>query len=102
MPAQTAQTSQTSQPVPTSPSAPTSTSPEAGDVLRVIRDFLAGVDKLPEDLDESLGLFSDGLALDSLEVAELAALLEDDFGTDPYTAGETPETIGQVVAFYVG
>ena len=40
------------------------------------------------------------LELDSLEVAEFSALLEDDLGTDPYSAGIVPMTVGEVVAFY--
>lgn len=42
----------------------------------------------------------DDLELDSLEVAELSAVLEDDLGTDPYSEGETPRTVGEVVQFY--
>jgi acyl carrier protein len=42
----------------------------------------------------------DELGLDSLEVAELSAWLEDELGRDPYTEGELPRTIAQVVDFY--
>jgi len=42
----------------------------------------------------------DGLGLDSLETAELSAILEDEFGTDPFGAGLLPETVGDIVAFY--
>lgn len=42
----------------------------------------------------------DGLALDSLETAELSAILEDEFGTDPFGAGLLPETVADIVAFY--
>jgi acyl carrier protein len=42
----------------------------------------------------------DDLLLDSLEIAEFSALLEDDLGSDPYTAGLVPRTVGEVVAFY--
>ena len=39
--------------------------------------------------------------IDSLEAAELSAMLEDEFGTDPFSAGEEmPETVGEVLAFY--
>lgn len=40
------------------------------------------------------------LGLDSLELAELSAALEDDLGRDPYTEGLVPETIAELVAFY--
>jgi acyl carrier protein len=42
----------------------------------------------------------DDLELDSLEVAELSATLEDDLGRDPYSEGITPRTVGEVVDFY--
>lgn len=40
------------------------------------------------------------LELDSLELAELSAALEDDLGSDPYSQGLAPETVGQLIAFY--
>jgi acyl carrier protein len=40
------------------------------------------------------------LGLDSLEVAELSAVLEDEMGRDPYTEGQSPRTVGEVIAFY--
>ncbi|HEY1832694.1 MAG TPA: phosphopantetheine-binding protein [Acidimicrobiales bacterium] len=40
------------------------------------------------------------LGLDSLEVAELSAVLEDEMGSDPYTEGQSPRTVGEVIAFY--
>lgn len=42
----------------------------------------------------------DDLDLDSLELAELSVLLEDEFGRDPYSAGIVPETVREIVAFY--
>jgi acyl carrier protein len=42
----------------------------------------------------------DGLGLDSLETAELSAILEDEFGTDPFGAGLMPETVAEIIAFY--
>ena len=44
---------------------------------------------LQEDLD-----------LDSLELAELSVLLEDNLGRDPYSEGIVPTTVGEIVAFY--
>jgi acyl carrier protein len=40
------------------------------------------------------------LGLDSLEVAELSAVLEDELGSDPYSEGEMPRTVGEVINFY--
>ncbi len=52
------------------------------------------------DLDNA-DLYDD-LQFDSLEVAELSAILEDDLGRDPYTEGLVPRTVAEVVAFYAG
>ena len=43
---------------------------------------------------------SEDLGLDSLELAELSAALEDELGSDPYTEGLIPETVGELVGFY--
>lgn len=70
-----------------------------GTVVAVIKELLerrgaAGVEITPEsELSAQLGL-------DSLELAELSAALEDDLGRDPYTAGLVPETVGELIAFY--
>ena len=42
----------------------------------------------------------DDLEMDSLEVAELSAALEEELGSDPYTEGLFPRTIGEVAEFY--
>ncbi len=40
------------------------------------------------------------LGLDSLELAELSAVLEDEVGHDPFSEGIVPETVGELVAYY--
>jgi acyl carrier protein len=40
------------------------------------------------------------LELDSLELAELSAALEDDLGRDPFTEGIIPDTVGELLAYY--
>lgn len=66
---------------------------------QVIRGFLARADK---DADATLDtpLFGEGLGLDSLETAELSATLEDEVGSDPFSAGLMPETLREVLDFY--
>jgi acyl carrier protein len=64
-----------------------------------IRTFLARANKDVEAPVET-SLFADGLGLDSLETAELSALLEDDLGTDPFSVGELPQTIAEILDFY--
>jgi acyl carrier protein len=70
------------------------------DVERVIRSFLARAHKPAADLAPDTPLYAGGVGLDSLETAELSAVLEDSFGTDPYSAGRMPQTVGQILAFY--
>ena len=56
---------------------------------------------LPDvDIDAYARLYEDGLGLDSLSVAELSAGLEKAFGKDPYTSGQLPMTVGDIVNFY--
>jgi acyl carrier protein len=43
---------------------------------------------------------SGDLDLDSLELAELSAALEDELGHDPYSEGLAPETVGDLVGYY--
>jgi acyl carrier protein len=70
-------------------------------VREIILEFLDRVGKAPEELTDDMGLYGEGLELDSLEAAELSALLEDEFGTDPFAAGDSlPETVGEIFEFY--
>jgi acyl carrier protein len=72
-----------------------------GSVLAVIEELLARVDKRFDELRPETPLYRGGLGLESLDAAELSATLEDEFGTDPFSAGsELPLTIGDILAFY--
>ena len=67
----------------------------------VISQFLTRAGKSRDPLTDDVALYGEGLELDSLEVAELSALLEDELGSDPFSAdGDMPETVGQILAFY--
>ena len=67
----------------------------------IVTQFLTRSNKLQDPLTPDLHLYGEGLELDSLETAELSALLEDELGSDPFSAGATmPETVGDVLAFY--
>jgi len=69
-------------------------------VEQAIQEFLVRVNKAPETLTPDLPLYAEGIGLDSLETAELSAVLEDAFGTDPYSSGDMPQTVGEILAFY--
>jgi acyl carrier protein len=74
---------------------------DQGKVRAVISAFLARSDKTTEGWTDETGLWGDGLGLDSLEAAELSAMLEDEFGSDPFSAGgDLPDRVGDIVAFY--
>jgi acyl carrier protein len=76
-------------------------SSDEAQVRAVITKCIAQMNKSVDDLTDETSLFGDGLELDSLEVAELSATLEDELGTDPFSVGDTdPQTIGEILAFY--
>ena len=78
--------------------------PRMADVEHTVVNALKGVLKrrnksVEVDFDTNSDFFDD-LELDSLDVAELSAVLEDDLGSDPYSDGLAPRTVAEVVAFY--
>ena len=72
--------------------------------LSGIRDILVELlrekGKDQEDLDLQTPLYETGLGFDSLDTATFSAMLEQRFGTDPYSAGAFPQNIAEVVSFY--
>jgi acyl carrier protein len=69
-------------------------------VVRVVSTLLARR-KLPAAaVSTESPLYRDGLGLDSLAAAELSVMLEMEFQTDPYSEGEVPRTVGDIVRFY--
>jgi acyl carrier protein len=67
--------------------------------LSAIQTIIGRV-RIGAEADLETALFADGLALDSLETAELSAMLEDEFGTDPFSQGQMPEKVTDLLAFY--
>lgn len=68
-------------------------------ILDVIYSLLERREGASVDVRHDSNLFDD-LGLDSLEVAELSAALEDDLGRDPFSMGIVARTVGELVAFY--
>lgn len=69
-------------------------------VLKTLQKILrAGRKDVDVRLDATL---YDDLTLDSLDIAELSAALEDDLGRDPFSEGFEPRTVGELIAFYDG
>jgi acyl carrier protein len=77
---------------------------DQADVIRVIEGFLERVSKPPAaPLTAATELYSeDGAGLDSLDTAELSAVLEDEFGSDPFSTDEMPQTVGDLVDYLAG
>jgi len=76
-------------------------SPTYTDLESAIVAFLVRAKKPTDDLSPERSLYSGGLGLDSLEAAELSVILEDTFGTDPFSEGESmPQVLGDIFAFY--
>ena len=69
----------------------------------VIRETIAGLMARRGVSDRAIAsesrLAAD-LGFDSLELAELSAVLEDEFGRDPYSEGIVPDTVGELEDFY--
>jgi acyl carrier protein len=68
-------------------------------VVNAIRSLVRRRKGAASEVNLDSGLYDD-LSLDSLDVAELSAVLEDDLGSDPYSEGIMPQTVGEVVDFY--
>ena len=55
-----------------------------------------------KNIDAAVALDSElsELGLESLDLAELSAILEDELGRDPYSEGVLPRTVGDVIVWY--
>jgi acyl carrier protein len=69
------------------------------DIEETIRTFLTRVGK-QTDFTADTQLYAEGIGLDSLQTAELSAVLEDEHGSDPFSSGVMPQTIGDITGFY--
>lgn len=70
------------------------------DVRQTVVGYLARVGRLPDGPVGDVSLFSEGLGLDSLEIAELSAVLHDAHGADPFMSGRMPRTLDEIVESY--
>lgn len=70
-------------------------------VVKILESLLEAADRTDVEVALDAPIHGDGgLELDSLQTAELSAALEDELGSDPFSAGLMPETVGEIVAFY--
>jgi acyl carrier protein len=73
---------------------------EQADIVRVIQECMRRANLPDRAIDRDTGLYTEGLGFDSLATAELSALLEDEFGTDPFLEADLPQTVGDILDFY--
>lgn len=72
-----------------------------GSVVKIVESLLEAANRSDVVVTLDAPLHGDeGLGLDSLQTAELSAILEDEFGTDPFSEGVVPDTVGEIVSFY--
>jgi acyl carrier protein len=70
-------------------------------VEKIVRDFVDRTKPEAAGFAADASLYADGVGLDSLETAELSALLEDEVGSDPFSSAERmPQTLADILAFY--
>lgn len=69
-------------------------------IVTVIKQLLERSNKGDVEVALESPIHGDGLGLDSLETAELSAILEDEFGSDPFGAGLMPETVAEIIDYY--
>jgi len=70
------------------------------DIEQTVVAFLTRTNKMRIDFAPDMPLYADGVGLDSLETAELSAVLEDEHGTDPFSTSTMPQTLNDILAFY--
>jgi acyl carrier protein len=73
---------------------------DAAKVEQTIHAFLERSKKGDVEFTRDTDLYEDGIGLDSLATAELSATLEDELGSDPFSAGDLPQTVGDIIDFY--
>ena len=76
--------------------------PEQADIVGVIKECMRRARLPARPIDRETGLYADGIGVDSLATAELSALLEDEFGSDPFLEADLPQTVGDILDFYEG
>ena len=70
------------------------------EIISIIKTVLKHKGLPDADVQLSSLLYDGGLGLDSLSAAELSVALEKAFGTEPYTSGQLPQTVGDIAEFY--
>ena len=70
-------------------------------VINVIKQVVEHKGVSIPTINDATLLHNNGIGLDSLDTAELSVLLEQEFGQDPYSRGVFPQTVGDIVTYYM-
>jgi len=73
---------------------------EQADIVGVIKECMRRANLPDRPIERDTGLYTDGIGFDSLATAELSAVLEDEFGSDPFLEADLPQTVGDILDFY--
>lgn len=73
---------------------------EQADIVGVIKECMRRANLPDRSIERDTGLYTDGIGFDSLATAELSAVLEDEFGSDPFLEADLPQTVGDILDFY--
>jgi acyl carrier protein len=73
---------------------------KSAEIIAMIETILKHQAMPPTQVTLDSELYDDGIGLDSLCVAELSAVLEKAYGSDPYTSKRMPRTVSDIVNFY--
>ena len=69
-------------------------------VINIFQSVLQEAGKTYKKLPLETELYERGFGMDSLDAAAFSARLEREFGSEPYTDGQFPQTLADVLAFY--
>jgi acyl carrier protein len=69
-------------------------------IVMVIGRIFENRGELAPPIHRESVLYGEGIGLDSMDAATLSALLEQEFGHDPYTTGKFPRTVGDILSYY--
>lgn len=69
-------------------------------IYGIIRKLLQEQGRNDIDITDEAFIQDEGLGFDSLTVAEFSAKLEEQLGRDPYTEGQYPARVRDLLGFY--
>ena len=72
----------------------------AEELKEMLRTVLEYEKESGHNFSLEISLYEEGIGLDSLDTAAFSAMLEEKYGADPYSKGQFPRTLHDVIHFY--